>query len=63
MAAVHDAAGIEDAMQGRHRLGVPVVVMCSQDVQCTPEQAGALDGVLGLPLDLGDVRAMLKRLA
>ena len=63
MAAVHDTAGMEHAVQERRHLGVPVVVMCSQDVHCTPEQAAALDGVLGLPLDLGDVRAMLKRLA
>ena len=62
IAAVHDTADVEHAMQGRHRLGVPVVIVCSQDVHCTPEQAAALDGVLGLPLDLDDVRAMLKRL-
>ncbi|HOV50721.1 MAG TPA: hypothetical protein PLZ61_05220 [Candidatus Cryosericum sp.] len=63
MAAVHDAAGIEVAIQGRQRLGVPVVIICAQGVHCTPEEAAALDGVLGLPLDLDDVRAMLKRLA
>ena len=62
MAAVHDASGIERAIQGRQELGIPVVVVCSEDVHCTPEQAAALDGVLGLPLDLDEVRTLLKRL-
>ena len=63
LAPVHDAPGVERAIEGRQRLGVRVVILCSEDVRCTPEQAAALDGVLGLPLDLDDVRAMLKRQA
>jgi len=61
LAVAGDAADVQAAVEGRKRLNTPVIVVCAQGVDCPPESAAAIDGVVGLPLELDDLRRFLGR--
>ena len=61
LAVVGDAADLQKAVEGRRRLNVPVIAVCAQGIACPPDVAAAIDGVLGLPLELNDLRSLLRR--
>ena len=56
LAVVGESADLDAAVEGRRRLGLPVIVICPQGVGCPADKASSVDGVLGLPLDLDDLR-------
>ncbi len=59
VAVIGDSSDLDAAVEGRRLLGLPVIVICPQGVGCPPDKASSIDGVLGLPLDLDDLRHML----
>jgi hypothetical protein len=61
LAVIGDSADLDAAVEGRRRLGLPVIVICQHGVGCPADKASSVDGVLGLPLDLDDLRHMLTR--
>ena len=61
LAVVSDSSDLDAAVEGRGRLGLPVIVICQHGVGCPADKASSVDGVLGLPLDLDDLRRMLTR--
>jgi len=61
VAAVSNKADLDAAVEGRRRLHLPVIVISQGGVSLTAEKASLIDGVLGLPLDLGDLRSALAR--
>ena len=61
LAVIGDSSDLDAAVEGRRRLGLPVIVICQQGVGCPADKASSIDGVLGLPLDLDDLRRMLTR--
>jgi hypothetical protein len=61
LAVVSDSSDLDAAVEGRGRLGLPVIVICQHGVGCPADKASSVDGVLGLPLDLDDLRRMLAR--
>lgn len=61
LAVIGESADLDAAAEGRKRLGLPVVVVCPQGVTCPAQKASAVDGVLGMPLDLDDLRRILAR--
>lgn len=63
LAVIGEREDLQAAVEGRKRLGLPVVAVCAKGVDCPPDIAAMLDGVLGLPLELDDVRHILTRVA
>jgi signal transduction histidine kinase len=61
LAVIGDSSDLDAAVKGRGRLGLPVIAICPQGVSCTADKASSIDGVLGQPLDLDDLRQMLVR--
>ena len=61
LAVIGDSSDLDAAVEGRGRLGLPVIVICQHGVGCPADKASSVDGVLGLPLDLDDLRHMLTR--
>ena len=61
LAIISESAGLDAAAEGRKRLGLPVIVVCPQGVACPAQKASAVDGILGMPLDLDDLRRILTR--
>jgi hypothetical protein len=61
LAVISDSSDLDAAVEGRGRLGLPVIVICQHGVGCPADKASSVDGVLGLPLDLDDLRHMLTR--
>jgi signal transduction histidine kinase len=61
LAVIGDSSDLDAAVEGRGRLGLPVIVICQHGVGCPADKASSIDGVLGLPLDLDDLRRMLTR--
>jgi len=61
LAVIGDSSDLDAAMEGRGRLGLPVIVICQHGVGCPADKASSVDGVLGLPLDLDDLRRLLTR--
>ena len=61
LAVIGESADLDAAVEGRRRLGLPVIVVCPQGVACPADKVSSLDGVLGLPLDLDDLRRILTR--
>jgi hypothetical protein len=61
LAVIGDNSDLDAAMEGRQRLGLPVIVICQHGVGCPADKASSVDGVLGLPLDLDDLRRLLTR--
>jgi hypothetical protein len=61
LAVIGDSSDLDAAVEGRGRLGLPVIVICQHGVGCPADKASSVDGVLGLPLDLDDLRRMLTR--
>jgi hypothetical protein len=61
LAVIGDSSDLDAAVEGRRRLGLPVIVICPQGVGCPADKASSIDGVLGQPLDLDDLRRMLTR--
>ena len=61
LAVIGDSSDLDAAVKGRGRLGLPVIVICPQGVGCPADKASSIDGVLGQPLDLDDLRQMLVR--
>ncbi|MHB8106906.1 MAG: nitrogen regulation protein NR(II) [Candidatus Cryosericum sp.] len=61
LAFIGDNSDLDAAVEGRRRLGLPVIVICQQGVGCPADKGSAVDGVLGLPLDLDDLRRILTR--
>jgi hypothetical protein len=61
LAVIGDSSDLDAAVEGRRRLGLPVIVICQHGVGCPADKASSVDGVLGLPLDLDDLRHMLAR--
>jgi len=59
LAVIGDNSELDAAVEGRGRLGLPVVAIFQHGVGCPADKASLIDGVLGLPLDLGDLRQML----
>jgi hypothetical protein len=62
LAIIGDNSDLDAAVEGRERLGLPVIVICRQGVGCPADKASSVDGVLGLPLDLDDLRHILARI-
>jgi len=62
LAIIGDNSDLDAAVEGRGRLGLPVIVICQQGVGCPADKASSVDGVLGLPLDLDDLRHILARI-
>ncbi|HWQ21376.1 MAG TPA: hypothetical protein VN478_01460, partial [Clostridia bacterium] len=62
LAVVGDSPDLDAAVEGRKRLGLPVILLCQQGVGCPADKASSVDGVLGLPLDLDDLRRMLTHI-
>ncbi|HEY5001037.1 MAG TPA: hypothetical protein VII15_04290, partial [Candidatus Cryosericum sp.] len=61
LAVIGDSSDLDAAVEGRGRLGLPVILICQHGVGCPADKASSVDGVLGLPLDLDDLRRMLAR--
>jgi len=61
LAVIGDSSDLDAAVEGRRRLSLPVIVVCQHGVGCPADKASSVDGVLGLPLDLDDLRRMLTR--
>jgi signal transduction histidine kinase len=61
VAVIGDSSDLDAAVEGHRRLGLPVIVVCQHGVGCPADKASSVDGVLGLPLDLDDLRRMLTR--
>lgn len=61
VAILSNASDLDAAVEGRRLLGLPVIAISQQGVTCSAEKASLIDGVLGLPLDLDDLRQMLTR--
>ena len=61
LAVIGDSSDLDAAVEGRGRLGLPVILICQHGVGCPADKASSVDGVLGLPLDLDDLRRMLSR--
>ena len=61
LAVIGDSSDLDAAVEGRGRLGLPVIAICQHGVGCPADKASSVDGVLGLPLDLDDLRRMLTR--
>jgi len=61
VAVIGDSSDLDAAVEGRKRLGLPVIVICPRGVGFSADKATLVDGVLGLPLDLDDLRRMLTR--
>jgi signal transduction histidine kinase len=61
LAVIGDSSDLDAAVEGRGRLGLPVIVICQHGVGCPADKASSIDGVLGLPLDLDDLRRMFTR--
>jgi len=61
LAVIGDSSDLDAAVEGRGRLGLPVIVICQHGVGCPADKASSIDGLLGLPLDLDDLRRMLTR--
>ncbi|MCX6097181.1 MAG: hypothetical protein NTZ77_01655 [Caldiserica bacterium] len=61
LAVIGDNSELDAAVEGRGRLGLPVVVIFQHGIGCPADKASSIDGVLGLPLDLNDLRLMLTR--
>jgi len=61
LATVSNSSDLDLAVEGRRQLGLPVIVISQQGVSFPAEKASLIDGVLGLPLDLGDLRRALAR--
>lgn len=61
LAVIGESADLDAAAEGRRRLGLPVIVVCPHGVACPADKVPSLDGVLGLPLDLDDLRRILTR--
>jgi len=61
LAVIGDSSDLDAAVKGRGRLGLPVIAICPQGVGCPADKASSIDGVLGQPLDLDDLRQMLVR--
>ncbi|MHB8070493.1 MAG: sensor histidine kinase [Candidatus Cryosericum sp.] len=61
LAVIGDSGDLQMAVEGRKRLNVPVIAVCAQGIGCPPETAAAIDGVVGLPLELADLRRVLGR--
>ena len=61
LAVIGDSFDLDAAVEGRKRLGLPVIVICQHGVGCPADKASSVDGVLGMPLDLDDLRHMLTR--
>jgi phosphoribosylcarboxyaminoimidazole (NCAIR) mutase len=61
LAVAGDAADLQAAVEGRKRLNIPVIAVCAQGIGCPPETAAVIDGVVGLPLELADLRRLLAR--
>jgi hypothetical protein len=61
LAVIGDSSDLDAAVEGRGRLGLPVILICQHGVGCPADKASSVDGVLGLPLDLDDLRRMLTR--
>ncbi len=59
LASAGDSEDLQSAAEGRRYLNLPVIVVCAQGVSCPPETTAALDGVLGLPLELDSLRRLL----
>jgi len=59
LAVIGDSSDLDAAVEGRGRLGLPVIVICQHGVGCPADKASSIDGVLGLPLDLDDLRRVL----
>lgn len=51
---------VRAAVLGRARMKVPVVVVCAAGVTVPAVMASSIDGFLGLPLELGDLRRLLE---
>jgi len=61
LAVIENETDLHAAVQGRRLLGIPVIAACVANVVCPADLAASLDGVLGLPMDLDDLRRMLAR--
>ncbi len=61
LAVIADNNDLQAAVEGRKRMNLPVIAVCTQGVSCPPEMVAAVDGVLGLPLELDGLRHMLVR--
>ncbi|MCX6084423.1 MAG: hypothetical protein NT102_05610 [Caldiserica bacterium] len=61
LAVIDNSSELDAAVEGRGRLGLPVIIICRHGVGCPADKASSVDGVLGLPLDLDDLRRMLTR--
>ena len=61
VATISSASDLDAAVEGRRLLGLPVIAISQQGVTCPAEKVALIDGVLGLPLDLDDLRRMLAR--
>jgi hypothetical protein len=59
LAVVGDSGDLEAAAEGRKRLNLPVIAVCAQGVVYPADTAAVIDGVLGLPLELDDLRHIL----
>lgn len=61
LAVIGDSSELDAAVEGRGRLGLPVILIFQHGVGCPADKASSVDGVLGLPLDLDDLRRLLTR--
>ena len=61
LAVIGDSSELDAAVEGRGRLGLPVVAIFQHGVGCPADKSSFIDGILGLPLDLNDLRLMLAR--
>ncbi|MCX6085984.1 MAG: hypothetical protein NTX94_06075 [Caldiserica bacterium] len=61
LAVIGDSSELNAAVEGRRRLGLPVVAIFQHGVGCPADKSSLIDGILGLPLDLNDLRLMLAR--
>ncbi|MEN6388095.1 MAG: hypothetical protein ABFD13_04250 [Candidatus Cryosericum sp.] len=61
VAAVSNKADLDAAVEGRRRLHLPVIIISQGGVSLPAEKVSLIDGVLGSPLDLGDLRSALAR--
>lgn len=55
------AEDVQSAAQGREQVCVPVIVVCAAGVAVSQQAASVIDGVLGMPLELDDLRRLLER--
>ncbi|MDO9099222.1 MAG: hypothetical protein Q7V53_00545 [Caldisericota bacterium] len=60
LAVAGSEGDLQAAVLGRSRMKVPVVAVCAHGVSVPAVLSSSIDGVLGLPLQLGELRGLLE---